>query len=195
MIALNPGYVWLHRPEFVELDYGRGWRCRATIMLPDGQARHFTADLFAKEAIAALPRHLRAWLVQWRAIPDGRKVRFNAEVAARLVRPAVLWWSVRYNPDDFATVHDEVPDRPQRSEYVGDAIRYATACIAPPAPGSVVQTAPSPDHWTQPPNLAIPWCPLCAPERDLTREILDVRYCHDHQPDLGGVDDGKVTAR
>lgn len=36
------------------------------------------------------------------------------------------------------------------------------------------------DHIT--PDLGIPWCPTCAPDKDPTREILQTRYCARHDP-------------
>jgi hypothetical protein len=38
------------------------------------------------------------------------------------------------------------------------------------------------------------YCPLCAPDRDPTREIITVFWCDEHRPDTSGPDDHLVTA-
>lgn len=43
------------------------------------------------------------------------------------------------------------------------------------------------------PDLSEKWCPLCAPDRDPSREILEVKYCYAHVPVRTGVDDGVIT--
>lgn len=43
------------------------------------------------------------------------------------------------------------------------------------------------------PNLAVSYCPGCAPERDPTAEILTVRWCADHQPRIAGFDDERAS--
>ena len=42
------------------------------------------------------------------------------------------------------------------------------------------------------PNMAVDWCPGCAPGRDPLREILVERYCDGHAVGVWGVEDGKV---
>ena len=49
------------------------------------------------------------------------------------------------------------------------------------------------DHIPDTPYVAVPICPGCEPERDITVGIIDVRYCHEHTPTWGGVDDGQVN--
>ena len=43
------------------------------------------------------------------------------------------------------------------------------------------------------PALGMIWCPHCQPERDPTKEILDLRYCPIHTPGWAGVDDPAGT--
>lgn len=43
------------------------------------------------------------------------------------------------------------------------------------------------------PFLGKRWCPTCEPERDPSREILEVEYCGLHLPDKTGADDSGVT--
>jgi len=43
------------------------------------------------------------------------------------------------------------------------------------------------------PNLAKEWCPSCEPERDPSREILQVHHCYMHDPGLLGSADAMVT--
>lgn len=51
------------------------------------------------------------------------------------------------------------------------------------------------DHLADTPNQARHFCPICEPEADVTREILEVRYCAMHLPPApGGIDDGAVEA-
>ena len=57
-----------------------------------------------------------------------------------------------------------------------------------PSPGGVLMTEPA-----HTPALGVPWCPTCEPERDMTREILDVRYCPIHTPSWAGADDPAGT--
>jgi hypothetical protein len=42
------------------------------------------------------------------------------------------------------------------------------------------------------PDLSKPWCPVCQPELDPTREILQVAYCLFHPQEYGGSADGVV---
>ena len=39
------------------------------------------------------------------------------------------------------------------------------------------------------PVVAVLWCPTCAPERDPLAEVLDLRYCAQHEPGREGLDD------
>lgn len=41
-------------------------------------------------------------------------------------------------------------------------------------------------------NVARRWCPSCEPERDPTREILQVLWCPTHYPRTSGSEDAKV---
>lgn len=43
------------------------------------------------------------------------------------------------------------------------------------------------------PVMAVMYCPGCEPGRDPTREVLDVRYCADHEPKRAGLDDDAVV--
>ena len=43
------------------------------------------------------------------------------------------------------------------------------------------------------PKLGQSWCPLCQPDRDPAREILETHYCGDHLPSLRGTADETVT--
>lgn len=45
------------------------------------------------------------------------------------------------------------------------------------------------DYPPDTPNLATPWCPTCQPDKDITREILEVRFCAIHEPNRSGPDD------
>ena len=42
------------------------------------------------------------------------------------------------------------------------------------------------------PNMAESFCPRCSPERDEVREILIIRWCDDHKPYEGGLDDERA---
>lgn len=42
-------------------------------------------------------------------------------------------------------------------------------------------------------ETVISYCPRCEPERDPFKEILDVRYCHQHEPSRAGTDDRGIT--
>jgi len=44
------------------------------------------------------------------------------------------------------------------------------------------------------PNVARVYCPGCEPDADPDKEILDVFWCHRHQPMRGGEDDAAVTS-
>lgn len=44
------------------------------------------------------------------------------------------------------------------------------------------------------PNMAEPWCPTCNPERDPSRECLDVRWCASHTPEMKSPEDERVIA-
>lgn len=44
------------------------------------------------------------------------------------------------------------------------------------------------------PSVARAYCPVCEPDADPTREILDVRWCETHLPAREGADDGMVAA-
>jgi hypothetical protein len=46
---------------------------------------------------------------------------------------------------------------------------------------------------TETANLASSYCPRCDPERDPSREILTVRWCHEHQPTCEGADDERAN--
>jgi len=43
------------------------------------------------------------------------------------------------------------------------------------------------------PAVARSYCPVCEPDADPTREILDVHWCVAHAPVWSGADDGAVT--
>ena len=43
------------------------------------------------------------------------------------------------------------------------------------------------------PNLARSWCPGCYPDADPTREILETRYCGEHEIRTTGSDDAAVA--
>ena len=45
------------------------------------------------------------------------------------------------------------------------------------------------DDLTDTPRLGRRCCPTCEPGADPMREILDIVYCDDHQPDRHGLDD------
>ncbi len=47
---------------------------------------------------------------------------------------------------------------------------------------------------TETPYLAICYCPTCEPDRDPTAEILDVRFCDNHNPNRDGAQDHQVVA-
>ena len=51
------------------------------------------------------------------------------------------------------------------------------------------------DHLPDTEYLGTPYCPTCYPERDPLTEILEVRYCGTHQPELGGAADGQVKTQ
>jgi hypothetical protein len=42
-------------------------------------------------------------------------------------------------------------------------------------------------------DLSEKWCPTCQPDRDPSREILQVEYCSIHTPARDGADDSGVT--
>ena len=44
------------------------------------------------------------------------------------------------------------------------------------------------------PSQAIQWCPLCHPDWDPTKDILETRYCETHEPSRGGIDDTTIIA-
>ncbi|HXH84873.1 MAG TPA: hypothetical protein VNN07_18335 [Candidatus Tectomicrobia bacterium] len=44
------------------------------------------------------------------------------------------------------------------------------------------------------PVVARPYCPVCEPGADPSREILDVRWCAAHTPSWTGSDDALVSA-
>lgn len=46
------------------------------------------------------------------------------------------------------------------------------------------------DSIIETPSLGVRWCPVCEPDRDPTREILDTAYCGPHFP----VRDGSADA-
>ena len=75
-------------------------------------------------------------------------------------------------------------------QYAVEAMSAAFA-VPPdgtPSPGGVFMTEPA-----DTPRLGVPWCPTCEPDRDMTREILDVRYCPIHTPSWAGADDPAGT--
>lgn len=43
-------------------------------------------------------------------------------------------------------------------------------------------------------NVARSYCPQCEPDADLTKEILETRWCETHVPPRDGADDEVVTA-
>jgi len=43
------------------------------------------------------------------------------------------------------------------------------------------------------PAVARSYCPVCEPDADPSREILDVHWCVAHAPGWSGTDDGAVT--
>jgi hypothetical protein len=47
------------------------------------------------------------------------------------------------------------------------------------------------DYIPETPYMGRQWCPVCEPERDPSREILDTRWCGRHEPSREGTaDDG-----
>lgn len=44
------------------------------------------------------------------------------------------------------------------------------------------------------PDLSVPYCPGCDPERDEALEILRVYWCSAHDPALRGLDDPLIVA-
>lgn len=49
------------------------------------------------------------------------------------------------------------------------------------------------DWLTDTPVVARPYCPDCEPTADPSREILDVRWCSQHEPQRAGADDPDVV--
>ena len=41
-------------------------------------------------------------------------------------------------------------------------------------------------------NVARRYCPICEPDADPCREVLDALYCEPHRPTCGGLDDERA---
>ena len=49
------------------------------------------------------------------------------------------------------------------------------------------------DYLPDTPCVARAYCPVCEPDADPSRDILDMRWCESHTPTRDGVDDDVVT--
>ncbi|MBI4169040.1 MAG: hypothetical protein HY510_03800 [Acidobacteria bacterium] len=50
------------------------------------------------------------------------------------------------------------------------------------------------EHILDTPSVARSYCPGCEPTADSVKEILDVRWCDAHHPEVDGAEDEKLIA-